>query len=372
MPSLPRRAGFGRGLILALAGMLCALPLRAAESPRAFPLWDGKESVESYAARVKMPSTKSIDLGGGVTLDLVLIPAGQFMMGSAEPAKPTISAAGASFMFAIGLCIALHGLDALTTTILIRRRVAFSLRWLLLMSIASGFIIGAVVRWQLAERDHNRYEAAMIEYNKLPANEKPGRLVTLTQPFYMGKYTVTQEQYEAVTASNPSRIKGAQFPVEQVSWNDATEFCRKLNGLQRSRALKARLPTEAQWEYACRAGTQTLYYSGNQKSDLDAVAWTRSNSSDKPHPVGLKKPNAFGLYDMHGHVFQWCEDAYADHYDELILTDPVNAIGDTRVSRGGSWRNIPEDSQSAFRHNDAPDHRFFLIGFRVVLVTAIP
>ena len=192
--------------------------------------------------------------------------------------------------------------------------------------------------------------------------------VTITRPFYMGKYAVTQAQYEALVGSNPSDFKGAQLPVEMVSWDDATAFCKKLNERLRVNGLEARLPTEAQREYACRAGTTTEYHSGNLVSDLDAVAWHAENSK-ATHPVGTKKPNAFGLYDMHGNVFEWCADAYTDDAQALSAIDPFNEReqGDRQVFRGGSWIDWPEHCRSASRDRYGPSVRSNYLGFRIVV-----
>lgn len=349
MPSRPRCARFRLGLLIALAGMVCALACGAAEGPRAFPLWDGKETVESYAARVGMPATKSIDLGGGVTLDLVLIPAGQFIMGSAEPAKPTVTVANQNWLIGIGGGAAALLLLVLVFTCIKKRKFSFSLRWLLLMTIATGLCIGGIARRSLAIKEAARYESELAEFNALPPMETPAHLVTITQPFYMGKYTVTQEQYAALMERNPSRIQGAQLPVDNISWNDATEFRKKLSGVLQGESFEARLPTEAQWEYACRAGTRTRFYSGDLDSDLDAAGWYGANTAGTTHPVGLKKPNAFGLYDMHGNVQQWCEDFFSDRYEALPVTDPVNEKGTDRVLRGGGWRNDPFACRARYR-----------------------
>src|ERR1019366_6733194 len=121
----------------------------------------------------------------------------------------------------------------------------------------------------------------------------------------------TEEQYEQIMGKNPSRIKGAQNPVETVSWDDAMEFCKKLS---QKTGKTVRLPTEAQWEYACRAGTKTRFSFGDKDEDLGDYAWYEKNSDGKSHPVGQKKPNGLGLYDMHGNVWQWCADWYAEDY----------------------------------------------------------
>ena len=335
--------------------LLFNLPLRASEAPRVFPLWDGKETVAAYAARVNLPATKSVDLEGGVALDLVLIPAGQFIMGSAEPEKPTVTPAQANILIGLGGAVACALLGVLLLNNVLKSRRSFSLRWLLLMMIAAGVFVGGIARRSLALKEAARYETLMAAYNDLPAYEKPAHSVTLTKPFYMGKYTVTQEQYTAVIGTNPSVFTGAQLPVESISWDNAASFCTKLNGVMRDKSLKAQLPTEAEWEYACRAGTRTRFYSGDADSDLDKVGWYAANSGNTPHPVGQKKPNAFGLYDMHGNVWQWCEDLY-------------DITGSERVIRGGCWFSIGQYCRAAYRYRYVPAERFYDLGFRLARV----
>lgn len=190
--------------------------------------------------------------------------------------------------------------------------------------------------------------------------------VTLTKAFYMGKYEVTQRQYQAVIGNNPSQFKGDNNPVEQVSWNDAVAFCEKLNAGIPSGAKMA-LPTEAQWEYACRAGTKTEYYSGDDEEGLKSIAWYNGNSDKKTHPVGEKKPNAFGLYDMSGNVCEWCQDWYG-HYPQIAVTDPSGLEkGSYRVIRGGRWDCNPQYCRSAYRTLDDPSSTDFNFGFRVVM-----
>ena len=344
-------------------------PLGAA-SAREWPLWDGHETVEAYAKKVNLPPTKSLDLGNGVMLDLVLIPAGQFIMGSPEPAKPNITGEGAVMMTHFGFASMLCTVFALGIKSYRKAKLSFSLRWLLLMTIASGVTVGGICRTYLACEQLKSYETERRLYDQLPDNEKPGCPVTHTQPFYMGKYMVTQSQYEAVMGINPSFTRGAQLPVEFVSWTDAEKFCRKLNSSSRLQTLEVRLPTEAQWEYACRAGTRTLYYSGNLESDLDTVAWYMANSASNLQPVGLKKPNAFGLFDMHGNALQWCQDTFTYHYDTRPSIDPVNNKGEGRIVRGSCVVDSPESCRASHRNwnnlnNDFGSGRH---SFRVVVV----
>ncbi|MEW6745536.1 MAG: SUMF1/EgtB/PvdO family nonheme iron enzyme [Planctomycetota bacterium] len=175
--------------------------------------------------------------------------------------------------------------------------------------------------------------------------------VTITKPYLIAKYEVTQEVWQKVMGSNPSHFKqGGKYPVENVSWNDVMEFCKKV-GLE--------LPTEAQWEYACRAGTTTAH-----AGDLDAMGWYDKNSGSSTHPVGQKSPNAWGLYDMHGNVWEWCADWYAD-YPTGSITDPAGPVrGSQRVLRGGCWLNNAGACRSAYRTTPQPEWGNTGSGFR--------
>jgi formylglycine-generating enzyme required for sulfatase activity len=202
-------------------------------------------------------------------------------------------------------------------------------------------------------------------------DEKPKHQVKL-QEFYLGKYPVTQEQYQAVMGNNPSNFKDdPKNPVEQISWDDAQEFCKKLNQLT---GKEYRLPTEAEWEYACRAGTQTRYYFGDDAAKLGDYGWYDENSGSKTHPVGQKKPNDWGLYDMSGNVWEWCEDPYHDSYANKPENTKNN--GNTiwlsgnvslRVLRGGSCFNYSRSCHSAKRYWFVADVRDIYIGFRLAV-----
>ena len=230
------------------------------------------------AGKLGVPVAKELDLGGGVLMEMVLIPAGRFMMGE-----------------------------------------------------------GA--------RQHE---------------------VALSKPFYLGVTEVTQAQYEAVMGANPSEYKDATTPVESVSWDDAAQFCKRLSEKTRQ---AVRLPTEAEWEYACRADTQNEFSFGDDPSALGDYAWHGGNSRNHPHPVGRKKPNAWGLYDMHGNVHEWCADWYGEYPKRPVTTDPTGpASGTVRVLRGGSWGyDKPVNFRCADRQVSTPADRFRRNGFRVAV-----
>lgn len=176
------------------------------------------------------------------------------------------------------------------------------------------------------------------------ASEYPIRRITISKPFYMGRYEITQGQYKAVTGENPSKFVGDDRAVDQITFAMAKEFCRKLSALVGKHVT---LPTEAQWEYAGRAGVTTRFYSGNTESDLDRVAWSRRNSLDTVHPVGQKEANAFGLYDMLGNVWEHCLDVLPD-YASIAEVDPVGEMDDDAGSmRGGGWMNDAEYCRAA-------------------------
>jgi len=206
--------------------------------------------------------------------------------------------------------------------------------------------------------------------------------VTLTQAFLMGRYPVTQSLYEAVMGENPSEFKGPTRPVETVSWYDAVRFCNALSGklglapaylVGKGDAPEVscdftspgyRLPTEAEWEYACRAGTTTLYYNGDSDADLGDIAWYSANANFTTHPVGQKAPNAWGLYDMAGNVWEWTWDWYGGCPGAISdYTGPQ--IGNYRVLRGGSWHNLALYARAAYRNYDVPGKCSSYRGFRM-------
>ena len=206
---------------------------------------------------------------------------------------------------------------------------------------------------------------------------KPRR-VRITKPFWLGMHLVTVAQFRKFVEGSKHDAGRAwqkafssqteDHPVVYVSWNDAEAFC---DWLTRKEGQKYRLPTEAEWEYACRAGTQTRLNFGDAESDLGDYAWFAGNSKGQTHAVGQKLPNAWGLFDMHGNAWEWCQDWFGGYDAKSPADDPTGAItGSLRVFRGGGWQDAAGGCRSAYRFNGAPGARYGNLGFRVCLVPA--
>jgi formylglycine-generating enzyme required for sulfatase activity/tRNA A-37 threonylcarbamoyl transferase component Bud32 len=203
-----------------------------------------------------------------------------------------------------------------------------------------------------------KFQMGSNEYD----DEKPIHEVTIATPFYLGKYQVTQGEWAAVMGSNPSHFKGDdRLPVESVSWDECQKFIRRLNA--RKDGYVYGLPSEAEWEYACRAGT-----TGDYAGELDEMGWYMENSGGTTHAVGEKKPNAWGLHDMHGNVREWCQDRYHENYDGAPSDGRVREQGsdNERVLRGGSWDGLAYSCRSADRSYLPPGGRGYVIGCRLV------
>jgi formylglycine-generating enzyme required for sulfatase activity len=198
-------------------------------------------------------------------------------------------------------------------------------------------------------------------------NETPQHRVTLSKSFYLGKYEVTQAQWEAVMGDNPSKFKGRSNPVERVPWDDVQLFIERLNAKEGTN--KYRLPTEAEWEYAARAGTTSAWSFGDDAASAGQSAWYENNSGEQPHPVGQKQPNPWGLYDMHGNVWEWVQDRYGGkYYAQSSASDPAGpSRGDYRVLRGWSWNYSAGLLRSASRDSFTPGGHIGLNGFRLAL-----
>ena len=204
--------------------------------------------------------------------------------------------------------------------------------------------------------------------SKEESKTQPVHEVKISKPFYIGIYPVTQREWHSVMDSNPSNFNGDTLPVEKVSWIDCQEFIKKLNAKEET--SKYRLPTEAEWEYACRAGSTTEYYFGNDEKLLTDYAWFKENSYESTHQVGLKKPNKWGLFDMYGNVFEWCQDNWHDSYEGAPVDGKAwepgsGKYGPFRVYRGGGWDFAAEWCSSAARCRIIHDYRVAYLGVRL-------
>jgi formylglycine-generating enzyme required for sulfatase activity len=233
-------------------------------------------------------------------------------------------------------------------------------RFVAIIAVVGVGVLGGT-HWRESARAlmeaQREYQAASVRFKVSYETEKPAHEVTLTKLFYLGRSEVTQEQYQQVMRANRSKFKGQNLPVEHVERDDAQAFCKRAS---EKTGLTVRLPTEAEWEYACRSGTRTSFYTGETNADLDGAAWYGKNSGNATHPVGQKTPNAWGLYDMHGNVWEWCAE-----YSAEAATDPQGSVhGQYWRLRGGSRFNDSWYCRSACRAKYYPDARN-VIGFRV-------
>ena len=194
------------------------------------------------------------------------------------------------------------------------------------------------------------------------------------RPYRLGLYEVTQAQWEGVVGANPSRLKAPALPVDSVSWEEVQAFIGELN--RWAGGPYFRLPTEAEWEFACRAGTTTRWFFGDDEGLLGEYAWYADNAGQQARPVGLKKPNPWGLYDMYGNVWEWCADAYVSDRNTAAIdrknralsvkAQTMDQIDEQRVNRGGSWSSMPRYTTSSFRGKHIEDKRAINLGFRLL------
>src|ERR1043165_427584 len=334
-----------------LFSLVLVATLSASEPIDVYPLWDGSESVASYAKRVNLPAAKSIHLGGGITLDLTLIPAGRFTMGT--PVKISVMSA------VILLCSGASAILRLVAWLFLKKRpgghFSYSLRWLILFSMACALLLGGCAQLYVALEGLKRYENADIA-------EQPAHTVTLTRPFYMGVFEVTQDQYQAVMGANPSKFRGGKRPVESVTQDAIREFCENLKKIH---GITAKLPNEAQWEFACRAGTMTAFNTGNT---LDKTQANFGNSAAGTVPAGSYQSNSFGLFDMHGNVSEYCI-LTDEEYSATEKIDPAGSgRGEKLVQRGGTWSDNPKNCRSAQRIFCRGDYAGDGCGFRVIVL----
>lgn len=341
-----------------------------------WPYWDGLETPEAYAKRAGLQAEISISLGNGSSIELKLIPAGSYVMGTSQPRRTNVSGAVAQEAMWSALSIGLVGLFlALFSTATVmafksRKTLQLSIIRLVFYSLVLGAAllscmqlrtVKASLKYSLALREKEE-----LRYKTGSANEKPAHKVIITKPFYLSKYSITRDQYLTVLNIEGRAPMDYSFPIDSISWDDAKLFCERLS--IRSGA-NVRLPYEAEWEYACRSGTDTLYYSGDSESDLNLIAWHKGNSFSSLHPVGQKAPNPWGLYDMVGNSWQWCEDWYGEgYYASSPAVDPTGPTsGEKKVLRGGSWCFGPWACRSAFRISSDPSTRTLSDGLRIVV-----
>ncbi|MFP6854595.1 MAG: formylglycine-generating enzyme family protein [Opitutales bacterium] len=206
------------------------------------------------------------------------------------------------------------------------------------------------------------------------AKDEALREVVLSRGFWLSKFELTQAQWASLMNSSPSRFSGKNRPVEHVSWEDANTFCLKMTKRERINGFLPQgfvysLPSEAQWEYACRVGSTTAFGHGNEAGGLDKFAWTLENANGKTHEVGELRPNRWGLHDMHGNVLEWCRDRYGEYPKGKTIDPEGSLIGAKRVARGGSVTNPRMECRSAKRFKGEPEEKD-MVGLRVALVPA--
>ncbi|HEY3324997.1 MAG TPA: SUMF1/EgtB/PvdO family nonheme iron enzyme [Planctomycetota bacterium] len=307
----------------------------------------------------------------------MLIPAGKFIMGTPEPVpvdeavfRQKIVTGQAVFAVGGGVLLVLL-LTAIISAIRQRHRPQMSLARFTVMIMVAGVAVLGGVHWLHSARAlaqaQTEYKGAWARFKDSGDWDKPAHDVTLTTPFYMDKYSVTQAQYQQVMGANPSRFEGVNLPVETVSWDDSVAFCKKVS---KKTGLIVRLPTDAEREYACRAGTTTLYYTGDSEDDLDKAAWYGVYSFGTTHPVGQKLPNAWGLYDMHGNVWEWCSDWYEEYKPDAVINPQGPSEGLRRVLRGSAWNHLAPDCRAAYRIGFYPTVSESDVGFRMVVDVA--
>ena len=224
--------------------------------------------------------------------------------------------------------------------------------------------LGGVVKMEFVRIKAGKFTMGDKDFDDATPHE-----VTISKDYWMQTTETTQAQWEAVMGKNPSEFKGADLPVETVSWDDCQDFLKKLNekGKDQLKGKKATLPTEAEWEYACRAGEKGKWCFGDDEKKLGDYAWYRDNAEMKTHPCGQKKPNAWGLFDMHGNVWEWTQDRYGA-YEKDVVTDPTGpAKGASRCIRGGGWYFGDVNLRSPCRYRDGPSYRNNSGGFRASL-----
>ena len=259
-------------------------------------------------------------------------------------------------------------------------------RYIVMVSLLLGLLVQAIGSDQPdAVKTKSGVEMTLVPAGRFVMGDEKGDVdeephEVYVDSFYVDKYLVTQEEYEKVMKENPSRWKGKKNPAEQIRWSDAAKYCNarsRLEGLKPCYDLETwecnfsadgyRLPTEAEWEYACRAGTKTSYSFGDDPRKLRNYAWYEDNSGGRPRPVGQKLPNLWGVYDIYGNVWEWCSDFYkVDYYQESPEKNPKGPeTGETKVLRGGCWNSDADKCRSSYRYNENPGYSDVCFGYDI-------
>jgi len=335
------------------------------ENPRnltkIYPLWKEEENVRDYAARTGVSAEFDLELPDGKKIEMVLIPAGRFIMGIPKPVSPPISLSYGLIVSAIGLAVIIAVLGRIMWMAIARKtRPQFSLRLFILIIFALSGLTGGIVQDYLLRKLIARFEAEEIRYDNSLEEERVAHAVTISTSFYLSRYEITEEQF----LLDPSEFKRSHLPVTKISWHEAVAFCERLKGLVK---LDVRLPTEAEWEFACRAGTTTEYHCGDQSTALNLCGWYGKNSSDKVQLVGKKEMNRFGLYDMHGNVSEWCADWYIEYGSDSVVDPTGPKTGSEKIIRGGSVIAPSVGCKSYSRSTGDPTVFSDFLGFRIAV-----
>lgn len=344
-----------------------------------FPGWpfspeEAKLRQQKTAHVLRVPVEKLINLGNEVFIEFVLVPNGRFCMGTPSPIEPNWEDFRSSIRFnrAVTISVVVFVFSIfflwLWRVFRLKTKMQISLKNLIIFLIIINIASVSGVKWWKWNNNFNKakveFEIAQTRFKNSENWEKPAHWVIIGSPFYFGKYEISQEQYSVVMGNNPGLPKNPQFPVNGVSWEDAVNFCKKASD---KAGVKLRLPTEAEWEFACRGGSLTQFFFGDSTENLNRVAWFSENAKSI-QKVGLKEKNPFGLFDIHGNVWEWCNDSFIAY----SLNIEGNMDGRShpyseRVLRGGSWGSSGLSCRSACRDKATPMGSSRIWGFRLVL-----
>ena len=293
-------------------------------------------------------------------------------MGASEPVEPVRPADTRSFLLAccgVAAVLLILQLGMILARAIRNRRLRFSLLQLLFLTLTTALVMFGAIRWRVVVADLARYDRASLDYasalecfNNANPCEKPAHRMEIEAPFYLGVTEVTEQQYRLILGRTLFSKRDAEMPA-CVSWNAAEDFCLRLGRI----GITARLPREAEWEFACRAGTDTPWYAGNTEAEFAATAWYSENTNRDPQPVGLKLPNRFGVHDMLGNVWEWCLDWYIPYPGAGV---EARRDGDKRVVRGGAFTTGAMGCRSSYRGCLNPNESRNDIGFRIVIPAA--